>query len=307
MAIAANSVSAADIDVKTVEIPDYMVTNREGLDYVDLPGGEILMTEEGRPRVPYWVQTWDYPAGVRVQHVLMQERTGRITVAGLQLPVVILQDDPEVPVAMKSGWYPQEIFKWQILDNANNTTTLAVSIFPFYYDPDTLDAAFYRQYVFSIEKTATPVQITGVATDRELYPAGSKVTLTLSLHNAAQPLDVVAQADVRDADTGESVGNLPMQVLQSLGGDAACSFIWDTGGMPAGDYRADMVVTDASGNIQDKAAIDLLIREARDIPKTAAAAEGGKISIWIVIILGVGALAALILLAVWIRRRRYAR
>jgi len=60
-----------------ITIPEYEVTLRDGnIAYVSIPGGEVLLAEEGRPRVPYVVKTIDYPSGYRVQDIELSEKSG---------------------------------------------------------------------------------------------------------------------------------------------------------------------------------------------------------------------------------------
>ena len=91
-------IQAADTTTITISIPDYRVTTENGIDYVDLPGGETLIAEEGRPQVPYFIKSIDYPKGKKVQNVLLKERSGLRTESGLKLPVVRHKQYPEVPV-----------------------------------------------------------------------------------------------------------------------------------------------------------------------------------------------------------------
>jgi len=107
------------------------VTAIDNLDYVEIPGGEVLVEEEGRPRVPYYIKSIDYPEGHRVQEVILKERSGLVTATGLRLPVVILSQYPELPVEMKAGWYPEEEYGWRLWENPDGSTTLVIELYPF--------------------------------------------------------------------------------------------------------------------------------------------------------------------------------
>jgi len=118
-------------------LPRYDVTRIESLDYVRIPGGQMLTEEEGRPLVPYYVEYTDYPKGFRVQDVVLKERSGGEAATGLKLPVVILDMNGKGPVTMKTGLYPDRKHSWRVVDLPEGSTKLAVAVYPLNYDPKT--------------------------------------------------------------------------------------------------------------------------------------------------------------------------
>jgi len=42
-----------------IDIPDYTVERVEGLDYVEISGGDVIL-EDGKPRVPYYFKKINY-------------------------------------------------------------------------------------------------------------------------------------------------------------------------------------------------------------------------------------------------------
>ena len=235
-----------------VSIPDYMVTTKDGLDYVDIPGGEVLLAEEGRPRVPYYVKSIDYPEGYRVQDVILKERSGLKTTTGLRLPVVILSPKPRLPIEMKKGWYPEKEYEWRVWDNPDGSTTLVIYMYPFYYNPETTDVKFYRNYKFDINYIVSTVAITGLAVDKDVYPPKDKVIIDMLLNNSGKAQDVVVNTVIKQYGSNEIVDGLPLKALKNFVGEGAFSVEWSTGETEPGYYYAEATLTDASGNVLDK-------------------------------------------------------
>jgi hypothetical protein len=234
-----------------VSIPDYKVTTVGNVDYAVIPGGEILVREEGRPRVPYYVKSIDYPIGYRVQDVILEERSGLRTATGLRLPVVALNvSNP--PPEMKMGWYPEEEYSWRVWDNPNGTTMLMIAMYPFYYNPETTEVKFYTLYRFDIAYVLSNVAITGLDTDKDVYELGDKVTIDMWLNNTGDAQDVIVNPVIRQYATDTVVEGLPLRSLTSLLGEASYSTDWSTGETEPGQYYVEATITDTSGNVLDR-------------------------------------------------------
>ncbi len=242
-----------------VSIPDYMVTTKDGLDYVDIPGGEVLLAEEGRPRVPYYVKSIDYPEGYRVQDVILKERSGLKTTTGLRLPVVILSPKPKLPIEMKKGWYPEKEYEWRVWDNPDGSTTLVISIYPFYYNPETTEVKFYRNYRFEIEYIVSKVKITALSTDKDAYKPGDRVTVDVRLNNSGETRDVVVNLLIKEYGSNRTTEGLPVRTLKGLIGDASYSTTWNTDNIEPGYYYVEATLTDASGSTLDRKTTDFAI------------------------------------------------
>lgn len=302
-------VQAADTITITVDIPDYRVTTQGGTDYVDLPGGEALVAEEGRPLVPYFVKSINYPRGQRVQNVLLKERSGLKTATGLELPVVIHQQYPEVPVTMMPGWYPEESYQWQVWDNSDGSTSLVITIFPFYYNPDTTAVEFYQKYVFDIESMTTSVTISRIVMDKEVYSLGDEVNVELFVNNASDAQDVVISLAIRNIETAEVSDGLPLELMRGLGGEASYNAMWESGNVSAGDYLLEATLTDIAGNVLDFKKMGIIIRDMKDIPPVSEQSstppvqkQAGGIPI-VYIITGASIIAvAIIFFVIWRRR-----
>ena len=183
-----------------VNIPEYEIEKVDDYDYVDIPGGDILMVD-GMPRVPYYPVLIIYPEGYRVQDVLITEVSGLETATGLDLPVVTMEPDysPDeyLPHLQVEGWYPDELYNWTAWINSDDSSTLLINIFPFYYNADTTEIRFYRFYRFDIEYITSTLTITGIKADKSVYTIGDEVSLDVELVNTGQAQDVMVGITIR--------------------------------------------------------------------------------------------------------------
>ena len=240
-------------------VPDYEVTTVGGMDYVEIPGGEILLAEEGRSRVPYYTTSIDYAEGYRVQNVILEERAGLTTTTGLMLPVVRLSPDPEFPVEMRTGWYPEEDYSWRLWENADGSTTLVIAVYPFYYNPETTDAKFYKNYQFDIEYVVSNVEITSLYPDKDSYVPGDEVTLDIGLHNPGEMQDIIVSIIIKQYGSDVTVAGLPLRSVKELAGNASLTVEWDSSGTEDGYYYAEVTLSDTTGNMLDKETVGILI------------------------------------------------
>jgi len=282
-----------------ISIPDYTVTTVGDLDYVDIPGGEILLAEEGRPRVPCYTTSIDYPQGYQVQDVILEERSGLETEEGLRLPVVVLSPNFTSLPEMKKGWYPEKDYNWRVWENPNGSTTLIIKMYPFYYDPETTDVKFYKDYRFDIEYILSSVTITALSTDKDVYEPGDEVMLDMCLNNSGETQDVVVSSVIKQYGTDEVIEGLPIRSLKDFVGEGSYSAVWSTGDAETGYYYAEAILTDTSGNILDKDTVGFGIQ-------VSGAEEGPTKFPTMYVIIGAVVVVAIIASVLVIRSRKKA-
>jgi len=240
-----------------VLIPGYEVTQVEGMDYVEIPGGGVLF-EVGKPLVPYYQVFYDYPAGYQIQDVVMTGISQPTTIPGLKIPspdfVPLAGGGTSLAVSNTSvtGWYPYDAFEWTVFESPD-TTTLAITMYPFSYNPSTANAEFYNSFSFGIEYTVSEVEITKLATDKDIYRPGEQVVIDFEFNNTgAAAKDVVISTAIRRESSGEVVNNLPLRTLKSLVGKASYSTTWGSSGFEPGYYVVDAELRDIQGNLLDR-------------------------------------------------------
>jgi hypothetical protein len=256
----------------TVTVPDYVVTPRgDGYVDVDIPGGELIQQRD-EYRIPYWSVSIDYPQGQRVQDVILTDRSGLEITSGLPITTVqmnIACPAPTCPQRQESSiegqdgspdddWTPnlQRVYEWSVLDNPDGSSVLVIEMFPFYYQPLTQQAQFYKQFAFDIETTTSTVAIDLLALDKVAYDPGEGVSITLSLNSTESPQDVLVETTVRDRSSGEVVDGLALRNLHDLSGDASYALAWDSSGFETGNYYVEVALRDSEDNVLDRATKD---------------------------------------------------
>ena len=243
-----------------VEIPDYDVTTEEGVDYVQIPGG-ALSAVEGEPEVPYWSISEGYPTGTTVQDVELAERSGLVFTTGLSLPTAVVrvgcpegsEEAAGVAVSESQGWFPEEDYGWEVVQNPDGSSTLNLVIYPFDYNAQTTGARFYNGYVFDIEVVAPTVAVHALETDQETYAQGDPVSVELWLKNSGDPQDVIVDAVIAEETSDQVIDGLILDAFDGLSGLASFDTMWDGSGVGPGQYAVDVEVRDTVGNVLDRA------------------------------------------------------
>ncbi|HBY95325.1 MAG TPA: hypothetical protein DEP84_15465, partial [Chloroflexi bacterium] len=240
----------------TVDIPDITVTPVDDLDLVEIPGGTVWM-EPGEYQIPFYTTYLDVPQGTQVQNVILAQKSEMTSFSGLQLPVTVMditsRGTPRLGVA-DGGTLPfsgQE-YAWHVVDNPDGSAILVITIYPFTYNPLTMNATFYQNYRFDIEYTDSPVTITRLRTDRGTYPLGAPVQVELTAQNVGDAQDVTVSASIKRSDTGEVVGGLLLRTLKGMAGVASFTPMWQSEGFEAGDYEVEVVLRDVEGTVLDR-------------------------------------------------------
>lgn len=239
-----------------VLIPGYEVTQVEGMDYVEIPGGSTLF-EVGKPLLPYYQVFYNYPAGYQIQNVFLTGVSQPTAITGLKIPsldsVPLAGSVSSLAVSNTSvtGWYPYEAFEWTVFESPD-TTTLAITIYPFHYDAQTTEAKFYESFSFGIEYTVSEVEITSLANDKDVYEPGEQVAVDFELNNAGTAAkDVVVSTVIKEEGSGNLVGELPPRLLRDLKGKASYTATWNSGGSENGYYIVDAELRDTLGALLD--------------------------------------------------------
>jgi len=240
-----------------VVVPDYEVNTIDKVDYVEIPGGMIL-SEDGKPQVPCYSVIIDYPSGYKVQDVAITDKSGMVTDTGLNIPVTTIKAVDSLTGASRSssnegeGWFPEDDYHWESIENPDGTTTLVIVMYPFCYNPLTTDVKFYKNYSFDISCTVSPVAITSLSTDNDEYQQGDTVMVDIGLNNSGEPHDMIVNASVGGYGSGEIVDGLLLSTLDGLSGEASFSPQWDNSGFEPGYYYVEVTLQDTSGNVLDR-------------------------------------------------------
>ncbi len=256
----AETASSFQLDGSTlqIQVPDYEVTDIDGFDHVDIPGGRLLLGS-GKYRIPYWTVSIDYPRGVRVRDVVLTDRSGLTVTTGLHIPTTTVTHQgtnnlarSAIPSAVEDEWRPdlEETYSWTLIENSDGGTTLELGMLPFYYNPASTDVRFYRDFDFEIQTVASTVELVSLTTDQSVYVQGDPVSITLVLSNSVDAQDVIVNAVVK-AFPDRPVAGLPLRNLHDVSGMAFWTLEWDSSGIAPGDYYVEVELRNSQGDVID--------------------------------------------------------
>jgi hypothetical protein len=267
-----------------IHVPEYSLSTVAGLDYLDIPGGNIVLLH-GQPRLPSYTVSFDYPEGTWVQDVILQERGGMQTIPGLNLPLVNMQDmcgSPSVCAAPLTSAAPlEDEFRWRLSENPDGSTRLMITVFPLVYDAASHQAELYRDYTFDVRYTESAVQLTGLSPQTAILRPGETVDVYAWLENSGPPQDVYLGVVIRRAGSGEIVAALPVRLLRQLAGTAVHTPEWDSTGAEPGVYVVEATVSDAQGTILDRRTASFALNPAAPSAPQEQAAAPASVADWL--------------------------
>ena len=240
-----------------ITIPDYNVTSVNSTDYVEIPEGYVLFIPD-MPLVPYYRVFYDYPSGYQIQDVVLTNRSEPVAATGLNIPNAAMAipgccgvldqfKQSELP-----EWWPLKTFEWDVFESPNSTT-LAITIYPFYYNNLTTDVKFYKNYSFDINYTISSIEISKLETDKHVYEQGAQVGVDFELENVgSEGRDVVVDAVIKECGAGAIVSGLLLRTLNDFVGNASYSTWWNSSGIESGYYSIDVELKDTKGTLLDR-------------------------------------------------------
>jgi len=245
-----------------VTMPDYVVSSSHGIDDVQIPGGAQLI-QPGRPVVPFYVASLDYPSGYAIRGVTLTNRSGLMTTTGLSLPLgnmaLAAGSAASAAVSSEAPWYPQDDYGWSTFENADGSSTLIVRMYPFYYNVLTTDAEFYKSYQFAIDYGQSSVQVTHLETNEGVYEPGENVVVNIGLDNTGDAQNVIVSALVKSYGSGQTVDGLLLRQISNLQGTARFAPSWSSGTTTAGAYCVEVTVTGPAGSILDRRTVKFVL------------------------------------------------
>ncbi len=248
-----------------IQVPFYIVDTTNNLDYVTIPGQDNIC-EPGQPMVPMYTESILFPAGCVVQGVTLTRRDGATASQGLRLPVYELalvdqRGDPALraPQAPAATWWPEGDLDWALTPQSDGGTRLDLTLYPFYYDSNTLAAVFYTNYSVAIASAASDVTVNRILTDFDSYQVGDTVNFIVYVHGTnAQPRDVILAAQVVSNNL-YAAETLPLRTLRGVQGYGECRLAWDTAGFPGGDYALEVELLTDQNVVLDRRTLEFRV------------------------------------------------
>ena len=253
------------------DVPEYQVeTGADGYDRVTIQGGQLIV-EAGEYQIPYWTHTIEITKGYRIEDVVLSGRSGPVPDEDLNLPVTPdeiwgqtasdqpnpkARQHPPAPVLdPDDSWVPSldQEFTWQVVDNADGTTTLIVKVYPFYYQPLTGNARFHRRYAFEVTSISTPVTVEQLTTSQVAYGEGDAVPVDLIVENTGRAQEVIVNATIWRNSGGELVDGLLLRTLHELSGQGLLrTGVGQRRQAPRGEYHVEVKLHDTDSNLLDQ-------------------------------------------------------
>lgn len=161
-------------------------------------------------------------------------------------------DNDHSPPNRDAGFLPEEEFNWNIIENADGTSTLTILVYPFYYNPETTDVNFYKNYNFDINYNISNIEITDLTTDKHAYEECEEIMINFGINNFREAQDGIIAASIKRYSTGETVDVLPLQNINDLIRDDSLSFPWNSSGFDSGYYYLELTLRDLEENVLDR-------------------------------------------------------
>ncbi len=240
----------------SLDIPMYEVTQVDGFDQVEIPGGKLL-SDPGQYVAPYWSAEVVIPAGHRVRNVTAT-RSGFLGDSGLQLPVApddfMESEDGEPFVPQEYDWFPDLPFRWNVTPNDDGGQTLVLMAYPFSYQGSTTESHFYDHYYFSISTVSVSAEISAINIERSRIRPGEELHALVELNNTgADTLALHLSAMVESYGGEQYTAGLPLQTIQAPPGPSTVVLSWHSAGIAEGLYKLRAAIADAGGKSLDTA------------------------------------------------------
>jgi hypothetical protein len=210
------------------------------------------------PVVPYMQLLYHYPSGHQIQAVSLIERSGRETDSGLNIPRSVLgvlgccEPDYEVEPPVIPSWWPEKIFEWSVFESPNSTT-LAITVYPFFYNHQTTAAEFFKNFSFDVQFLESDVEVAYLETDKPAYVQGESVLIDFMLENTSeQAQDILVDAVIKQKGSQEIVSGLFLKTLKDFTGRASWSTEWDSNSFQPGYYSLHVNLKDTQGILLDR-------------------------------------------------------
>ena len=241
-------------DTIEIDIPMYTVTESEGYDVISIPNGSSISIP-GYPILPYYiVHSW-HSSEYEIQDVTLIEKSGLIEQKGFNIEQYELQwgstSNETNSENVSVGWFPDQEFIWRTDENANDTTTLSLLIFPFFYNRSSLESKFYSHYRFQVNYVHSTVTIISLYTNQNVFELNENVTVNLEIQSSdGKPKDLIISGEVKQ--NGKHIDYLTLKKLKDFQTMGGVSIDWDAQDVTWGIYELFVQIQDKNGTIYDR-------------------------------------------------------
>ena len=248
-------------DIK-IDIQDPEFEKDEGYDIVSIPDGDMFQTR-WKPAIPYYTKVINYPKSYKIQDVIIKERGGLKEFKDLNIPLVNLLS-PSIPDDSKPpdetiGWFPKGDFDWVTNEKGDGSTDLIIHLYPFFYNYETREAKFYKNYELKIDYVYSPVVINYINLDKIAFSADEKVNISVEIENGGKdPKDLILASQII-RDDHELIDTLPLKEMNGFKGVGNIDIVWENSKKATGRFYFILEIKDYDGTILDKTLADFQV------------------------------------------------
>jgi PKD repeat protein len=245
-----------------IDIPDPEFEKNEGYDIVSIPDGDMFQNR-WKPAIPYYTKVINYPKSYKIQDVIIKERDGLKEFKDLNIRLVNLLS-PSIPDDSKPpdetiGWFPKEDFDWVTNEKGDGSTDLIIHLYPFFYNYETREAKFYKNYELKIDYVYSPVVINYINLDKIAFSPDEKVNISVEIENGGKdPKDLILASQII-RDNHELIDTLPLKEMNGFKGVGNIDIVWENSKKATGRFYFILEIKDYDGTILDKTLADFQV------------------------------------------------
>lgn len=246
------------------QIPMFTVFEQsDQLDWIEIPGG-FWLQDIGQPLVPYYVIEEEIAEGYQVQDVRLISRSGMTSISNLDLPIFEDMIDTSIPSEIKApgnpDFWPGYDFNWRVNQNDDETSTLLLQVYPFWYYKEAGEGVFYRDYSFDIITSATQTESLNLSVDKPLINIGDEIKIHHVLNNdGTVPQNLFLVTEIQKVGHVHSVDGLPIRFLNNVLGIVDIEQSYLTSNLSDGDYLVRTSLIKEDGTLVDSASVPFTI------------------------------------------------
>ena len=145
------------------------------------------------------------------------------------------------------GWFPEKCYEWQVIKNANGSSSLVITVYPLKYNSKTSEIRYFKDFEFDIDYTQTTININEVLLNEE-YDFGEVAEAEITLENSGTSDKVVLlSGEIMSYLDGNRVAGTQLQALTLRPDETATTISFNTNGLSAGYHSLQVMVEDNTG------------------------------------------------------------
>ncbi len=237
----------------SIEIPMYVTSKgMDGFDHVTIPDPEHgdLLQAINESIVPVYRWKALYAPGVRVNKITLNSRGGKSTSSGLILPLAWGSEKktPGPGDVPSPGVFPPDAFHWTGIERPDGALEVVLTVHPFLYNRETLEATYYQNFQFAMDAASSKVSILSVTPLYESMSLQKGQEFKVDLYNGESSVQKVnLSIDITNMGTNELVQVLKLNGVEiEPGKTRGVNLTWLPAALEPTGYLATVKIVDAN-------------------------------------------------------------